>query len=147
MSDRTGGDERKPHHQSLQKHTIIFAHAGHQELLMGRKLSDKLPKVQISKDRATEAQCQLLLNSCAKLRPKKYADGTRAARFSDIKEGDQALLKQARKKKKLSPSYEPDPYKAVHKDETATILVVYVTYALPSPPPMYILPSMTLEWG
>ena len=33
------------------------------ELLMGRMLRDKLPKVQIPKDRATEAQWQMLLRA------------------------------------------------------------------------------------
>lgn len=94
------------------------------ELLMGRKLRDKLPKVQIPKDRATEAQWQLLLkerDAHAKLRQKEYADRTRAAKFSDIEEGDQVLLKQARENK-LSPNYEPEPYKVVHKDGNAVIL-------------------------
>ena len=61
------------------------------ELLMGRKLRDKLPKVQIPKGRATEAQWQLLLkerDARAKLIQKEYADRTRAAKFSDIEEGD-----------------------------------------------------------
>ena len=94
------------------------------ELLMGRKLRDKLPKVQIPKDRATEAQWQLLLkerDARAKLRQKEYADRTRAAKFSEIEEGDQVLLKQARENK-LSPNYEPDPYKVVHKDGNAVLL-------------------------
>ena len=49
------------------------------ELLMGRKLLDKLPKVQIPKDRATEAQWQHLLrerDARVKLRQKEYADRT-----------------------------------------------------------------------
>lgn len=77
------------------------------ELLMGRKLRDKLPIVHIPKDRATEAQWQLLLNerdARAKLRQKEYADRTRAAKFMDIEEGDQVLLKQTRENK-LSPNY------------------------------------------
>ena len=94
------------------------------ELLMGRKLRDKLPKVQIPMDRATESQWQLLLkerDARAKLRQKEYADRTRAARFSDIEEGDQVLLKQARENK-LSPNYEPEPYKVVHKEGNAVLL-------------------------
>ena len=91
---------------------------------MGRKLRDKLPKVQIPKDRATEAQWQLLLkerDARAKLRQKEYADRTRAAKFSEIKEGDQVLLKQARENK-ISPNYEPEPHKVVHKVGNAVIL-------------------------
>ena len=57
----------------------------------------------------------------AKLRQKEYAGRTRAAQFRDIEEGVQVLLKQTRENK-LSPNYEPDPYKVVHKDGNAVIL-------------------------
>ena len=93
------------------------------ESLMGRKLRDKLPKVQFLKDRATEAQWQNLLrerDARAKLR-QEYADRTRAVQFSIIGDGDQVLLKQARENK-LSPNYEPVPYKVVHKDGNAVLL-------------------------
>ena len=49
------------------------------ELLMGRKLRDKLPRVEFSKDRATEAYWQQLLrerDNRAKLRQKEYPDRT-----------------------------------------------------------------------
>ena len=94
------------------------------ELLMGRKLRDKLPRVEFSKDRATEAYWQQLLrerDSRAKLRQKEYADRTRGAKHSDIEEGDKVLLKQTRENK-LSPNYEPEPYIVTRKDGNAVIL-------------------------
>jgi len=67
------------------------------ELLMGRKLRDKLAHVEFSKDRLTETYWQQLLrdrDTRAKLQQKEYADRTRAAKYSDIEEGDKVLLKQ-----------------------------------------------------
>ena len=91
------------------------------ELLMGRKLRDKLPKVQIHKDQATEAQLLKERDARAKLRQKEYADRTQAAQYSNIKQGDRVLLKWTRKNN-LSPNYEPDPYKVIHKDGNAVTL-------------------------
>ena len=94
------------------------------ELLMGRKLRDKLPRVEFSKDRATEAYWQQLLrerDTRAKLRQKEYADRTRGAKHSDIEEGDKVLLKQT-SENKLSPNYEPEPYIVTRKDGNAVII-------------------------
>ena len=94
------------------------------ELLMGRKLRDKLPQVEFSKDRPTEAYWQQLLrerDTRAKLRQKEYADRTRGAKHSNIEEGDKVLLKQTRENK-LSPNYEPEPYVVTRKDGNAVIL-------------------------
>jgi len=94
------------------------------ELLMRRKLCDKLPRVEFSKDRTTEAYWQQLLrerDSRAKLRQKEYADRTRGAKHSNIEEGDKVLLKQTRENK-LSPNYEPEPYTVTRKDGNAVIL-------------------------
>ena len=94
------------------------------ELLMGRKLRDKLPQVEFKKEQATEAYWQQQLrerDARAKLRQKEYADKTRAAKYSDIEAGDKVLLKQTRENK-LSPNYEPDPYVVTHKDGNAVIL-------------------------
>jgi len=88
------------------------------ELLMGRTLRDKLPRVKFSKDRPTEAYWQQLLrerDNRAKLRQKEYADRTRGAKHSNIGEGDKVLLKQTRENK-LSPNYEPEPYVVTRKD-------------------------------
>lgn len=94
------------------------------ELLMGKKLRDKLPQVEFKKEQATEAYWQQQLrerDARAKLRQKEHADKTRAAKYSDIQAGDKVLLKQSRENK-LSPNYEPDPYVVTHKDGNAVIL-------------------------
>ena len=94
------------------------------ELLMGRKLRDKLPKVIIPDDRLTESDWQIHLrerDAKAKLRQKEYADKERSATPSNINEGDKVLLQQSRINK-LSPTYEPEPYVVVHKDGNATII-------------------------
>ena len=81
---------------------------------MGRKLHDKLPKVEFSGDQVTEGYWQ-------QLRQKEYADRTRGAKYSDIRSGDKVLLKQTRDSK-LSPNFEPDPYVVAHKDGNALVL-------------------------
>lgn len=94
------------------------------ELLMRRKLSDKLPRVEFSKYRTTEAYWQQLLrerDSRAKLRQKEYADKTRGAKHSKIEQGDKVPLKQTRENKVL-PNYEPEPYTVTHKDGNSVIL-------------------------
>ena len=93
------------------------------KLLMGRELRDKLPKVEV-RGTMTEPQWQQLLkerDARAKLRQKEYADKTHTAKFSDIEEGDQILLRQAQENK-LSPNYEPDPYTVIQKDGNVVIL-------------------------
>ena len=46
---------------------------------------------------------------------------TRAAKFSDIEEGDHILLRQA-PENKLSSNYEPGPHTVIQKDGNAVIL-------------------------
>ena len=94
------------------------------ELLMGRKLRDKLPQVQSSRDQATEAEWQILLReryARRKLREKEYTDSKRHATTSDIAEGDMILLRQNRENK-LSPTFEPEPYRVVEKNGNAVII-------------------------
>ena len=103
-------------------HTVTRASPA--ELLIARKLRDKLPRVEFSKDRTTEAYWQQLLrerDNCDKLRPKEYTDRTRGAKQSNIEEGDKVLLGQTRENK-LSPNYEPEPYIVNRKDGNAVIL-------------------------
>ena len=94
------------------------------ELLMGRKLRDKLPQVQPPRDQATEAEWQVLLReryAQRKLREKEYADSKRHATTSDITEGDLILLRQNRENK-LSPTFEPEPYRVVEKNGNAVVI-------------------------
>ena len=91
---------------------------------MGRKLRDKLPRLKIPNDRATEAEWQQLLrerDALAKLRQKKYADLRRSAEHSNIAEGDEVLLRQTRENK-LSPNFEPEPYKVIEKGGNAVVV-------------------------
>ena len=92
------------------------------ELLIGKKLRDKIPKLRVPSDRATEAK-QLLRerDARAKLRQKEYADGRRSAKHSAIEQGDQVLLKQNRQNK-LSPNYEPESYIVMQRNGNAFII-------------------------
>ena len=94
------------------------------ELLMGRRLNDKLPRVTIPSERITEAHWQQLLrerDARGKLRQKEYADSKRSARYSDIGEGDHILLNKSRDNK-LSPNFKPLPYKVVEKRGNAVLI-------------------------
>ena len=87
------------------------------ELLMGRCLNDKLPRVTIPSERITEAYWQQPLrerDARGKLRQKEYADRKRSAQYSDIGEGDHILLNKTCDNK-LSPNFEPVSYKVVEK--------------------------------
>ena len=91
---------------------------------MGRKLRDKLPQVQPPRDQATEAEWQGLLReryAQRKLREKEYADSKRHATTGDITEGDLILLRQSRENK-LSPTFEPEPYRVVEKNGNAVVI-------------------------
>ena len=94
------------------------------ELLMGRRLNNKLPRVNIPSERITEAHWQQLLrerDALGKLRQKEYADTKRAAQYSNIREGDRILLSKNRDNK-LSPNFEPLPYKVVEKKGNAVLI-------------------------
>ena len=94
------------------------------ELLLGRKLRDKLLKLKIPEGQATEADWQKLLkerDGCAKMKQKIYADNKRGARPSDIVVRDHVLLKQSRENK-LSTNFEPHPYKVVRRDGNAVVV-------------------------
>ena len=56
-----------------------------------------------------------------KCRQKQYADERRAAKTTDIEEGDKVLLGQ-RRETKLSPHFEPNPYRVIEKDGNAIVI-------------------------
>ena len=94
------------------------------ELLMGRRLNDKLPTINIPSERLTEAHWQQLLrgrDARAKLKQKEYADTKRSAGYIDIVEGDCILLNKSRENK-LSPNFEPAPYKVIQKKGNAVLI-------------------------
>ena len=91
---------------------------------MGRKLRDKLHQVQPPREQATEAEWQILLReryARRKLTEKECADSKRHATTSDIAEGDLLLLRQNRENK-LSPTFEPEPYRVVKKNGNADVI-------------------------
>ena len=82
------------------------------ELLMGRRLNDKLPRETILSEGITKTHWQQPLL----LRQKEYADRKRSAQYSDIGEGDHILLNKSRDDK-LFPNFEPVPYKVVKEGQ------------------------------
>ena len=109
-------------HYRVIPHTVTGLSS---ELLMGRKLRDKLPKLKIPEEQATEADWQKLVkekDGRTKMKQKKiYADKKRGARPSDIVVGDRVLLKQSRENK-LSTNFEPHPYTVVRRDGNAVVV-------------------------
>ena len=105
--------EGKDWRKALQKFLFQYRFTPHTvtrvspaELLVARKLRDKYPRVEFSKDRTTDAYWRQLLrerDNRDKLRPKEYADRTRGAKQNNIEEGDKVLLGQIRENK-LSPN-------------------------------------------
>ena len=92
------------------------------ELLMGRKLRDKLPQIKPPREQATEVEILLRERYARRrLREKEYADSKRHATTSDIAEGDLILLRQNREKK-LSPTFEPEPNRVVEKNGKAVVI-------------------------
>ena len=80
-------------HYRVTPHTVSGLSPA--ELLMGRKLRDKLSKLKIPDEQATEVDWQELLKERegrAKMKQKIYGDNKRGARPSDIAVGDHVLL-------------------------------------------------------
>lgn len=92
VKEKEGKDWRK----SLQNFLFQYRVTPHTvtavsptELLMGRKLQDKLPQVEILEDRPPEPCWQQKLrerDARAKQRQKEHTDKTRAAKYSNIEE-------------------------------------------------------------
>ena len=83
------------------------------ELLMGWKLHDKLPKLKIPEQQATEADWKKLMKETdarAKMKQKIYDDKKQGAQPSNIVIGNCVLLKQSRENKLLT-TFEPHPLK------------------------------------
>ena len=93
------------------------------ELLMGRKLRDKIPSLgeNLLTAKPNESDWQRLVrdrDAFRKQRYKEHADSKRGAATSDIKVGDKVLL-QAKKQNKLSCSFETDPVVVVAREGNA----------------------------
>ena len=53
--------------------------------------------------------------------PREYADNKRHAKQSEVNVGDEVLLK-AKQQDKLSPAFEPEPYKVVEKTRSQVLI-------------------------
>ena len=87
------------------------------ELLMGRKLRDKLPSI----SRPTESDWQCLVrnrDARRKAQSKQYADQRRHAVESDIQPGDSVLMPK-KKDNKLSCNYEEEPCVVLEREGNA----------------------------
>ena len=80
-------------HYRTTPHSVTGISPG--ELLMGRKLRDKLPKVTIASEKLSEGERRNLIlerDAARKQKQKEYADKHRLAHTSDIHEGDTVLV-------------------------------------------------------
>ena len=66
-------------------------------------------------------KAQSIHHARRKSRLKQYADERRAAKTTDIEEGDKVLLGQ-RRETKLSTHFEPNPYRVIEKDGNAIVI-------------------------
>lgn len=89
------------------------------KMMFGRTIRDKIPTIQEPlkieegvRDRDAEK----------KLKEKVYGDEKRQAKESDIKEGDEVLIKRANKTNKLQSTFDPDVHKVIER-KGAEILV------------------------
>ena len=81
------------------------------ELMFSRKLRTRLPGL----EQNTEGDLELRdRDSEAKEKGKVYIEQNRKAKTTEIKEGDQVLLKQ-NALSKMTPPFEPQPYRVVSK--------------------------------
>ena len=110
--------EGKDWRRELVRYMAVYRTTPHQTtgqtpafLLMGRHPRTKLPELSqpTHGDEETRDRDQLM-----KFKSKQYADASRNAKMSEVKQGDLVLLKQD-KKNKLSTTFEPQLYKVKEK--------------------------------
>lgn len=102
-------------YRSTPHHTTGVSPA---ELLFKRKIRTKLPELNTTNNLDEEIRDRDRLR---KEKGKQYADATRHAKESEIKVGDEVLLKQ-KQTNKLTTPFESEPYKVVEKvDSSVTI--------------------------
>ena len=110
--------EGKDWRRELVRYMAVYRTTPHQTtgqtpafLLMGRHPRTKLPELSqpTHGDEETRDRDQLM-----KFKSKQYADASRNAKMSEVKQGDLVLMKQD-KKNKLSTTYEPQLYKVKEK--------------------------------
>ncbi|KAK7088341.1 hypothetical protein V1264_022269 [Littorina saxatilis] len=85
-----------------------------------RKIRTKLPEL----DPVPRKELEENIRDCDKFRKEKgkeYADMKRCAKESDVNVGDAVLLQQ-KKHDKLTPTYDPEPYKVVEKTGSQVVV-------------------------
>ena len=123
--------ERKPWKEELQKFLFQYRTTPHTvtgvspvEMLMGRKLRNKLPKRQMRAEPMDELQWQIQIrerDARRKRYEKDYADKKMGANVSDIEVGDRVILRQS-KRNKLTTRFEKEPYDVVDQDGNALVI-------------------------
>lgn len=101
--------------EDLQEYLLMYRSTPHSvtlkspaELMFNRKIRDKLPSMQ----QAIEPDSDKIM----KEKGKEYADAKRHAKISDIKEGDEVLIKRQIISNKLATMFEPTVYKVVKRN-------------------------------
>ena len=123
--------ERKPLKEELQKFLFQYRTTPHTvkgvspaEMLMGRKLRNKLPKMQMRAEPMDELQRQIQIcvrDARRRRYEKEYADKKRGAMVSDIGVGDRVILSQG-KRNKLTTRFEKEQYDVVDRDSNAVVI-------------------------
>jgi hypothetical protein len=107
--------QKRPWQQELSKFLLTYRQTPHSttkvppaQLLFNRNIQGKLPTITptLIVNRHSEAQAN---QGQQRDKAKQYADNRRHARPSNIKVGDQVLVKQ-QKRNKLSTNFSPQPY-------------------------------------
>lgn len=89
------------------------------ELMFGRRIRTKLPSVPSAAIEDGEVRDR---DRAEKEKGREYADNKRRAKPSNIQEGDQVLVKQTKKKNKLSTDFANEQFEVVQKKGTDVTL-------------------------
>lgn len=110
----------------LRQYLLMYHAANHtttgkppSELMFGRRLRTKLPTVPLVSIEDGEVRDR---DRIEKEKGRQYADTKRKAKPSKIHEGDRVLVKQNRKKNKLSVDFSPESFEVVRKKGTDVTL-------------------------
>ncbi|XP_020911868.1 uncharacterized protein K02A2.6 [Exaiptasia diaphana] len=117
-SIRAAHTEGKNWKQELQKFLRQYRNTPHTatkftpfRLLFGRDPKTKLPEIDIKKQEESVVTKQAKLNDqTAKDKAKRYADSRNKAQYKGLQIGDRVLLKNEKKKNKLTTPYDPNPF-------------------------------------
>lgn len=110
----------------LRQYLLMYHAANHtttgkppSELMFGRRIRTKLPSVPTAAIEDGEVRDR---DRVEKEKGREYADNKRRAKPSNIQEGDQVLVKQTKKKNKLSTDFSPEQFEVVQKKGTDVTL-------------------------